>query len=423
MNKKEYLNEILEFIPSASQTLSKNPSQFVRGVSPVTISRGEGVYLWDNEGEKYLDFILALGPMIFGYANKRIAGKVKEQIYKGTIFSLPSDREVELAKLLRKVVPCAEMSRFLMNGNDATSGAIRLARHVTNRDHVAKCGYHGSQDWSISTKIGRNNGVPEIIKSMTHDFIYNDITSLEKIFHDYPKQISAVILEPVSSEKPEEGFLEKVKEITHKNGALLIFDEMVTGFRWALGGAQEYFGVIPDIACFGKAISSGYPLATISGKAEYMKRMDEIFVSMTFGGYVPGLVAAIETIEMMIEYGDVHEHMHEIGEYLIDRGNDIFEKYNLPAKMVGYGPHPILKVSIADEYESLLFKSFIYQELNKSKIIFISSVLIGYLHTKDHIDLLLENLEKICQKLSKFDDYKKIVDSLEGDVIASRTVR
>jgi len=424
MNKKEqYLEEVCRYIPSAAQTLSKYPGQYVIGVSPVVITRGRGAYVWDREGNRYLDTVLALGPMIFGYANERIDKAVKEQIDRGTIYSLPSEHELTLAKLLKESVPCAEMSRFLMSGNEATSGAVRLARHVTGRDHIAKCGYHGFQDWSICTKEGRNTGVPKILQTLTHDFVYNDPGSLEKLFLSYPDQIAAVILEPTSSEKPRDGFLEKVREIAHRYGAVLIFDEMVTGFRWALGGAQEYFGVVPDLACFGKAISGGYPIAVIAGKKEYMERMDEVFVSTTFGGFTLGLVAAIETITMMRELKTVHQYMHTLGEYFIGEGNRIAQEFKAPIEFSGYGPHPVVKVTVADDYLNRVIKTFIYQEMNKAGILFSSSILVGYIHQREEIDWILSELEKIVKKMQAVGDYKKLETLLEGKIVAPRSVR
>lgn len=423
MDKKKYLEEILEYIPFGSQTLSKNPSQFVIGVTPPVISKAEGAYLWDSEGNKYLDLMLALGPMIFGYTNERIDKKVKEQIDKGTIYSLPSEHELFLAKLLREVVPCAEMSRFVLNGSDATTGAVRLARHITKRDHVAKCGYHGWQDWSISTKEGRNTGIPGVIKSMTHDFVYNDIVSLEKIFSEYPNKISAVILEPVATEKPKDDFLEKVKEVANKNGAILIFDEMITGFRWSLGGAQEYFGVTPDLACFGKAISNGYPLGVICGKKEYMSRMDEVFVSMTYAGFTLGLVAAMETIKMMKEDENMFKNLHDLGESLINGGNEAANKYDLPIEFIGYGPHPVMKINLSDDYINRVVKTYIYQEMNKSGILFSSSMMIGFIHKKEEIDLVVRKLEDIFRKMKETGDFKKLEELLEGEVAVPRTVR
>jgi glutamate-1-semialdehyde 2,1-aminomutase/spore coat polysaccharide biosynthesis protein SpsF len=316
------------------------------------------------------------------------------------------------------------MSRFVLNGNDATSGAVRLARHVIQRDHIAKCGYHGWQDWSICTKTGRNNGIPEIIKTMTHDFKYNDIESLRQVFKKYKDQIAAVILEPASDEAPKDNFLQKVKELTHQNGAILIFDELVTGFRWSLGGAQEYFNVIPDIACFGKAISNGYPIAVICGKAEYMKRMDEIFVSMTFGGFIPGLVASIECINMMREAKNVHKHMHQLGNYFIEESNKIIGSLGLPLEFIGFGPHPIMKILIKDDYQSRIVKTFIYQEMNKAGILFSSSMTIGYKHTKKDIDLIIKKFKLIGDQLAAYkEDYQELKRELEGEIVAPRTIR
>lgn len=423
MDKKQILRNILEYIPFGAQTLSKNPSQFVIGVTPPTISKAKGAYLWDRDGKKYLDLMLALGPMVFGYANERIDNKVKEQMDIGTIYSLPSEHELTLAKLLKEVVPCAEMSRFILNGSDATTGAIRLARHITKRDHVAKCGYHGWQDWSICTKNGRNTGIPEIIKTMTHDFVYNDISSLEKIFAEYPGKIAAVILEPTATEKPTNDFLKRVKELAKKNGAILIFDELITGFRWALGGAQEYFGVTPDLACFGKAISNGYPLSVICGKKEYMKRMDEVFVSSTFAGFALSLVAAIETIKIMKEIGNVHKYMHELGKILINGGNDNAKKYDLPIEFIGYGPHPVMKINISDDYLNRVVKTYIYQEMNKAGILFSSSMMIGYIHQRAEIDFVLEIMYSIFKKMQEIGDLEKLEKFLEGEVTMPRTVR
>jgi glutamate-1-semialdehyde aminotransferase len=421
--KRAYLKEALKYIPSAAQTLSKNPSQYVVGVTPVAAVRGRGPYIWDVEGDRYLDVVLALGPMVLGYGNKAVDAAVIAQIKKGPVFSIPADRELELAKLLREVVPCAEMSRFYLNGNDATSGAIRLARHITKRAHIAKCGYHGWQDWSIGTKEGRNAGVPDLVKMMTHDFVYNNIDSLEKIFVEFPDQIAAVIMEPTSSEKPRPGFLKAVKALAHKHGAILIFDEMVTGFRWSLGGAQEYFGVTPDLAAFGKAISNGYPVSVICGKAKYMKHMDEVFVSMTFAGYALGLAAAVATIKEMKQLGDVQKHLHTVGDYFIKEANKIAEHHGTPINFVGYGPHPVMQVLIKDDLTSRILKSYIYQEFNKMGILFNASILFGYMHKRKEVDMLLRALEHICASIEDISDYSKLVKRLEGDVAAPRAVR
>ncbi len=423
--KREQISDILQFIPAASQTLSKNPTQFVVGVSPVTASYAKGAYLWDIEGKPYLDLILALGPMIFGYGNERIDSAAHKQIERGTIFSLPSENEIVLARLLADVVPCAEMSRFVLNGADATTGAVRLARHITKRDHVAVCGYHGYEDWSICVRNGRSAGVPQINKTLTHEFVYNDIASLRQIFLDNPGEIAAVVLEPVASEKPLDGFLEAVKNVAHEHGAILIFDEMVTGFRWAIGGAQEYFGVVPDIACFGKAISCGYPLAAICGKREYMRHMDEVFVSMTFAGFTLGIASALEAITMMRELGDVHTHMHRTGEYLIGKANEVFTANNLPIEFIGYGPHPVMRVKLP-EGDSRLVKTYIMQEMHKAGILFNSSMMIGYIHTEQHMNEVIAVLQSACLVIASNrvgDSFENLRGFFEGDIVAPRSVR
>ena len=421
MKNSEYLQKVKQFIPSGSQTFSKNPEQYVLGVSPVAISKAKGAYVWDVEDRKFLDTVMALGPMILGYADERIDRVVKEQIDKGTIFSLPSDLEVQLAEKLSKVIPCAEMSRFLLNGGDATTGAVRLARYVTKKDHIAKCGYHGWQDWSIANKEGRNGGVPEDVKKLTHDFKYNDLDSLEEILNNF--EVAAVIMEPANDVAPQEGYLEKVKKLANEKGAILIFDEMITGFRWSLGGAQEYFGVTPDLACFGKAISNGYPLSAICGKREIMEKMSEVFVSGTFGGDNLGLIAALETIRIMEEDQEFHERLHAKGEKLINDSNKVFQKYSLPLEFVGFGPHPTLKIKISDDLESRILKTYLYQEFNKRAILFITAIMISDAHTIENIDEIVRTFEELGAGLQGISDFKELEDRLEGEIIKPRGVR
>jgi len=425
MNKKKALKEMLEYIPSGAQTLSKYPTQYVVGVTPVAVKKAKGVYFWDTEGKKYLDMMSALGAVMLGYANPKIDAVVRKEIPNGVIFSLPSEHELQLAKLLKQVVPCAEMSRFYMNGNDATSGAIRLARHIAGREHIAKCGYHGWQDWSIANKEGRNSGVPEQAKKLTHEFVYNDSESLERLFSEYPDKIAAVIMEPVSNVPQKDNFLKKVRDIAHKNGAILIFDEMITGFRWSLGGAQEYFGVVPDLACFGKAVSNGYPLSIVCGKSEVMKRMDEVFVSMTYGGSALGVVAAIESIKLLKKSKKkLYADMHKLGEYCISQANIIAKRNSVPMVFGGYGPHPTAKILIDDEWTSRVVKTYIYQEFNKAGILFGLAFYVSASHTKREIDTLLSVFERMCKKIASVGtDYKKLEPLLEGPVIAPRSVR
>lgn len=211
-----------------------------------------------------------------GYGDSRINEAVRKQLRLGTILSLPGKLEAEVSELIVELVPSAEMVRFGKNGSDATSAAIRLARAFTKRDHIVVCGYHGWQDWYIGSTT-RDKGVPNAVSSLTHKFEYNNIESLASVFTTYKNRVAAVIMEPMNSTYPNPGFLEEVLRLTHQAGALLIFDETITGFRFAKGGAQELFGITPDLSTFGKGMANGFPLSAVVGRRDVMLEMEEVF--------------------------------------------------------------------------------------------------------------------------------------------------
>jgi glutamate-1-semialdehyde 2,1-aminomutase len=273
-NSEKLLERALRTIPLGSQTFSKSKTQYPLGVSPFFIQRGLGSRVWDVDANEYIDFINSLAAITLGYQDPDVDSAVVAQLRQGVIFSLPHPIEMEVAEKIVELVPCAEMVRFGKNGSDATAGAVRLARAFTGRDHVAVCGYHGWQDWYIAS-TARNRGVPVATKALTHTWSYNDIASLEKVFQTFPQDIAAVMLEPMNLVEPQPGFLQAVKELAHKHGALLIFDETVTGFRYAIGGAQQAFGVTPDLATFGKGLANGYPISAIAGRADVMRLMED----------------------------------------------------------------------------------------------------------------------------------------------------
>lgn len=302
-------------IPLGSQTFSKSKTQFPVGASPLFIERGSGSRVWDVDGNEYIDVMSSLGAINLGYNDADVLKRVKEQLEHGTIFSLAHPLEVSVAKKLIEVVPCAEMVRFGKNGSDVTTGAIRLARAYTGREHVVTCGYHGWHDWYIGT-TPRNLGVPESTRQLTHALQYNDVDALKAVFFDYPNEVACVIMEPMTREEPRDGYLESVKGLCEENGALLIFDEMIMGFRHAVAGGQELFGVTPDLATYGKGIANGYPLSALVGRAEVMSLLEEIFFSFTFGGETLSLAAAEVTIEKVKEH-DVPGHIRKHGEAII----------------------------------------------------------------------------------------------------------
>lgn len=292
------LERALKVIPLGAQTFSKSLTQYPYGVSPYFIVRGQGSHVWDADGNEYIDFINALASVTLGYNDPDVTAAVRGQLDQGVIFSLSHPVEMEVAERIVDMVPCAEMVRFGKNGSDATSGAIRLARAYTGRERVAVCGYHGWQDWYIGS-TARYRGVPQATRDLTHGFTYNDAGSLEKLLREHRGEFAAVILEPMNVAEPQGDFLDAVARLARQHGALLVFDETITGFRYANGGAQEYFGITPDLATFGKGLANGYPVSAVAGRRDLMKLMEEIFFSFTFGGETLSLAASAATLDKL----------------------------------------------------------------------------------------------------------------------------
>ena len=393
--------EAAELIPSSTQTFSKGPTQFVRGVSPTFLERGAGSHVWDVDGNEYIDYAMALGPIILGHAFPEVDDAVDEQVRRGIAFSLPHPLEVEVAKLLVELVPCAEMVRFGKNGSDATSGAVRAARAFTGREMIACCGYHGWQDWYIGTTT-RSLGVPEAVKKLTVPFAYNDVASLERIFAEHPGQVAAVIMEPIGIVPPDPGFLEAVRDVTTREGALLIYDEVVTGFRLALGGAQELFGVTPDLAAVGKAMGNGFPIAAVVGRRDVMEIFDEIFFSFTFGGEAASLAAAKATLTMLREQ-DVIPHLWAQGQVLQDGFNTIAAHFKLEetTECVGLAPRTVLSFFETDGHPPLVLKSLFQQECIRRGVLFTGGQNISFSHSDADLEHTLRVYRAAFEVLRK----------------------
>ena len=401
-------------IPSGTQTFSKGPTQFVQGVAPGFLARGEGSHVWDADGNEYIDYPMALGPIILGHNYPAVTEAVTRQMRDGTIFSLPHPLEVEVAETLVEIVPCAEMVRFGKNGSDATSGAVRAARAYTGRDVIACCGYHGWQDWYIGTTT-RSKGVPQAVRELTIPFEYNNIASLEQIFSDHPGAVAAVIMEPVGVVEPQDQFLNSVRQLTEREGALLIFDEVLTGFRLAMGGAQEYFDVLPDMACCGKAMGNGYPIAAVVGRREVMELFDDIFFSFTFGGEALSLAATKATIAEMRDK-KVIEHLWTQGRRLRDGYNVLAQEYGLGQNTECLGLGPRTSTAFKDESGAvwLELKSLFQQECLKRGILFLGGHNICYSHSNADIDHTLRvyrTAMEICAVAMREGD---VLERLEG---------
>jgi glutamate-1-semialdehyde aminotransferase len=401
------LERAKQCIPVQAQTFSKAPYYFVQGVYPVYVEQGKGSRIWDADGNQFIDYILGLGPLVLGYCHPVIDAAIMSQLKKGITFSLSHTLEVELSELLCEVIPCAEMVRFLKTGSDACSAAVRVARAYTGREKIAYCGYHGWHDWyAVTTDL--KQGIPPAFAEYMHPFIYNDIDSLKAVFEAHPGEIAAVSLEPIMLDPPEENFLDQVKDLAHKNGALLIFDEIITGFRYAVGGAQERYGVTPDLAVIGKAMGNGMPISAVVGKREIMSILERIFVSTTFGGEALSLAASIATIRYMQE--------NPVIDQLWQRGSALQSGFNALANRLGVdavctGESPRMKIEVRDKtgVDSAVVKSLFMQETVRRGILFHPGIVYPMaVHSEEDIDKTLQACEAGLQ--------------LVGEALASGTV-
>jgi glutamate-1-semialdehyde-2,1-aminomutase len=357
----DLLGRAQRVLPGITQTYSKAPDQHVEGVYPVFLESGDGCRVTDLDGNVYIDYPCALGPMVLGYGDPEVDAAAAERVSDGTCFSLGHRLEVEVAEALVEMVPGAEMVRFLKTGSEATTAAVRLARAATGRDHVAMCGYHGWHDWCIGHTT-RSAGVPRAVSQLTHQWAYNDLDSLRAIFSAHPGEVAAVIMEPVGVEAPTPGFLEGVRALVDEQGAVLIFDEVITGFRLAPGGAQEYFGVVPDLATFGKAMANGYPLAAVAGKTALMEQIaSTVFISSTFGGDTVSLAASLATLRR-IRGGGVIEHLWRQGARVMEGFNALASEHEVPARMKGLAPRRVIAFDPAGGADANGLKGLLWQE-------------------------------------------------------------
>ena len=394
-NSESFLARAEQVIPLGSQTFSKSRTQYPHGVSPYFINRAQGSRCWDIDGNEYIDFVSSLAAITLGYNDPDVTTAVSEQLKSGVIFSLPHPIETEVAELICDMVPCAEMVRFGKNGSDATAGAVRLARAYTGRDRIAVCGYHGWQDWYIGS-TARKRGVPKATQDLTHTFTYNDLESLRYILDTHPGEFAAVILEPMNVTFPEPGFLEGVRDLTHENGALLIFDETITGFRFAQGGAQELFGVTPDLATFGKGLANGYPLSAVAGRRDVMLLMEEIFYSFTFGGETLSLAAAKATLTKL-RREPVLETLSAQGQNVIDRLSDLIRQCGMEDTFSVSGHPSWCFFNIRDARGATAFeiKTLWMQEMIQRGILCLGSHNMSYAHSENDVQLLINAYSEV----------------------------
>lgn len=334
--------------PGAAQTLSKMPARFPLGAFPIAVERGEGARVEDIDGHWYVDWINSLGAMTLGYQHPHVNEALARQLRAGTMFSLPHRLEEEISSRIVQKIPCADSVRWLKTGSEATQAAIRTARIATGRDIILTVagGYHGWHSWFLAVNPW-HPGVPKAYEALIKSFRYNDLSSLEEQLKIYGARTAAVILEPCQFEPPAEGFLQGVRDLCTKYRAVLIFDEMVTGFRWALAGGQEYFGVIPDLATFGKSSANGLPIAFLCGTQDFMQHAD-IVNGGTFGGDVLALAACNAVLDVY-EKEPVIETLWRRGKELQQFFNRTAKQLNVPANCDGFPCKPRIQFTAAPE--------------------------------------------------------------------------
>jgi len=410
-------NELYErakgLIPCATQTLAKGPTQYVNGIAPKYLIRGKGSHVWDADGNEYIDYNMGIGPLSLGYAYPAVDRAIRKQLKDGITFSMMHPLEVEVAELIRKVIPNAESVRYSKSGADVTSAAIRIARAYTGKNKVLCCGYHGWHDWYVST-IGLNAGVPVNVKELTYTFGYNDLPSFVKSIDN---DVAAVILEPVVFEAPIDKFLHKIASMCQQQGIVLIFDEMWTGFRMSLGGAQEYFNIKADLATFSKAIANGMPISILTGKREIMQVLDEdVFFFTTFGGEALSLAAVKATIQEILNK-DVLQHINSIGLQLKEGYNMLVNSLGIDyTRASGYNFRSVI---IFDDSAGnpLELKSLFQQELFKRGILWSGTHNICFSHSVQDIEYTLKAYKESLTILQKAVANKTVFQQLKGDCI------
>ena len=408
-------------IPGGAHTYSKGDDQFPAN-APKIIDRGLGCKLWDVDEREFTDLAMSLGTVTLGHAYEPVLVAVRNEINRGVNFCRPSIIEGELAELLVDIIPSAEMVKFGKNGSDAVTAAVKLARAYTGRAYIVRCqddAFNAIHDWFIGSTV-MTRGVPDEVQQLTLKFKYNDLASCQQLFDQYPGQIACFLLEPLSFEEPKDGFLDKLKVLCEKNGALLIFDEVVSGFRFALGGAQEVVGVTPHLSAFGKAMANGFSASALVGQREFMRiggidhEQERVFLlSTTHGGETHSLAAAIATIKE-IQKHNIINHFWKVGRLImggvIAAAKEVgAEKY---VNVSGFSVKPGFSFNDESGNISMTARTLFLQE-TVARGLLMPYVVPSYAHKKENIEFAIECIR---------DSLAVMKSAAEGDGMASALI-
>ena len=394
----ELFNEAKKLVPGGVLGARK-PSDFIEGEYPIFLESGKGAHLIDVDGNEFIDFLCGYGPIILGYREEEVDEAVVRQIRdKGFCFTLTQPYQNQLAQKLSELVPSSEMSIFLKTGSDGTTASIRIARAYTNRIKVMRCGYHGWHDWSVEMK----GGIPSKLYEDVYEFRYNNLNQLEDLMAKHGDQTAAIIMTPFGHpnhqkmEEPRPGFLEGVREMATRYGAVLIYDEVRTNFRLSMGGAQQLYGVTPDVSVLGKGMANGYAISAVTGKADVMMAAaQKLFISSTFFPNSDGYIASLKTLEIL-ERDHVLDNIWEKGGRFLKRVQAIIDKYDAGAELTGVAPmfYVTFKKDQADTYKAR--RDDFYTQLIR-KGIFLHPHHHGYIcyrHTEEDLDLAAKAIDE-----------------------------
>lgn len=415
------------------QLLSKRPDMFSLGVWPGYYSRAKGANIWDLDGRMYLDMSIGgIGANVLGYSDPDVDKAVKQAIDHGSSSSLNCPEEVELAEELCRIHPWAQMARFARGGGESMAIAVRIARAHTGRDIVVICGYHGWHDWYLAANVGTENalgdhlipglnpsGVPRALKGTTLVFRYNDLGGLEKVVAENKDRIAAIVMEPVRNVKPAEGFLQGVRQLAEEAKAVLIFDEISSGFRMNCGGAHLLYGVDPDIAVFSKSLGNGFPIGAVIGRAPVMESAQKSFISSTMWTERIGPVAALATIRKFRAL-KVHEHLMEMGQLVQEGWNAAGKRWGLPIKISGIYP---LSHFVFDGPDHLVMKAYFVQEMLEKGFLASNLFYSMLAHTRKHVVLYLSAVDKVFECTRHLKDTVGLQSALKGESSAAGFTR
>jgi glutamate-1-semialdehyde 2,1-aminomutase len=394
-----------ELIPGGAHTYAKGDDQYPEEAPPF-IARGEGCHVWDLEGREFIEFGMGLRSVGLGHAFPAVTDAVRRELANGTNFTRPSPREIECAEAFLSCISTAEMVKFAKNGSDATTAALKLARAYTGRDVVAICGdqpFFSTDDWFIGS-TGMPAGIPAAIRDLTAKFRFNDAQSLEAVFLQYPNRIACVVLEAETATAPHPTFLTEVRTLCDRHGALMVLDEMITGFRWDVGGAQRVHRVVPDLSTFGKAIANGFALAALAGKREVMERgglrhsQERVFLlSTTHGAETHTLAAGIASMNVY-QTEPVIETLYRQGERLRLGFDEISRRHGVQDHLVilGRACNLVYGTRDRDGKPSQEYRALFMQELIRSGVL-APSFVVSYSHTDDDIDHTLEAVDHAAE--------------------------